>query len=61
MSTLNFVLAQPNNAADRIDEMEARIEALEALIAEELNPNDCVNPVNADLAEEIHKRLDGVK
>jgi hypothetical protein len=31
-NTLNFVLAQPNNAADKIDEMEKRVEALEAAL-----------------------------
>jgi hypothetical protein len=38
-----------------------RIEALEALIAEELNPNNCVDAANADLAEEIHKRMDEIR
>ena len=30
--TLNFVLASPNEAADKIDGMEKRVEALEAAL-----------------------------
>jgi hypothetical protein len=44
-----------------LDRAAARIEALEALIAEELNPNNCVDAANADLAEEIHKRMDAIR
>lgn len=31
-NTLNFVLASPHDAADKIDEMEKRVEALEAAL-----------------------------
>jgi hypothetical protein len=41
--------------------MAQRVEALEMVIAEELNPNDCVDEANAMLVEDIHKRADGLE
>ena len=40
--------------------MARRVEALEMVIAEELNPNDCLDETNAELVEDIHKRSDGI-
>ena len=39
-NTLNFVLASPNDAADKIDEMEKRVEALEAALREIMTNKD---------------------
>lgn len=45
---------------EEISKLKRRVTVLEMVIAEELNPNDCIDDANAMIAEEIHKRSDTI-
>lgn len=50
----------PAAVSDETLTLKRRVTVLERVIAEDLNPNDCVDDANAMIVEEIHKRSDGL-